>query len=399
MSEENELMKKKTTKLSIVIPCYNSEQYIEACLESIALQMEPAVEVICVDDGSGDNTAKIIGKYVNKGIKLIKKEHQGISAAKKAGTDISVGEYIYFMDSDDWLEDGAIHKIMDSISDDDIDGVFWNYFIHKGTTISTCRLPMSSGIYTREVFLNNLYDIANSRNVFNWAQWSYVTKRDIITKVIGDVFDDLKKYEDVQATWKCLLKMRKICILDDVLYHYRFSNNSTGRSKYLFALADLNKIYLDLLMDNQLVDGYEKILNIQLRYVFFDLVHSVATFSNERQDFYMFPYELIPSNSRVIIYGAGIVGKSYFRQIRANHYCDIVAWCDQNMDSTYMGYAITLLKKSIGIEFDYLLIANTHYEEAELIKQRIVDDFRMKSEKIVTCIPHRISHYSNLENG
>lgn len=99
--------------LSVIIPVYKVEQYIEQCLDSIVNGISDAVEVIVVDDGSPDKSGSIADDYAQKYpcIKVIHKKNAGVAAARNTGIDAAQGEWLYFVDSDDWLVDGAVQKI------------------------------------------------------------------------------------------------------------------------------------------------------------------------------------------------------------------------------------------------------------------------------------------------
>ena len=96
--------------VSIIVPIYNVEQYLPACLDSLVNQTLRDIEIICVNDGSPDNSADIVRKYMqaDSRIKLIEQENRGLSGARNAGLKVAKGEYVYFMDSDDWLEHDAM---------------------------------------------------------------------------------------------------------------------------------------------------------------------------------------------------------------------------------------------------------------------------------------------------
>ena len=99
--------------LSVVIPIYNVEQYLRQCLDSIGVLGRDDVEAILVNDGSTDGSRNICVDYVNKwsNVTLIDKENGGLSDARNKGTEAAAGEYIYYLDSDDWLEPDAIDKL------------------------------------------------------------------------------------------------------------------------------------------------------------------------------------------------------------------------------------------------------------------------------------------------
>lgn len=123
-----------TPKLSIIIPVYNVEIYLSHCLESILNQIQTDIEIILIDDGSPDNCPAMCDEYSNKYsfIKVIHKDNEGLSCARNTGLDIASGEYIWFVDSDDFLVDGAIHTVLHSISNNKSvevfsSGLIWFY--------------------------------------------------------------------------------------------------------------------------------------------------------------------------------------------------------------------------------------------------------------------------------
>lgn len=107
-------------KLSIIIPAYNTEEYIGQCIESVLNIKEIENEIIIINDGSTDKTFEIVKKYESKNsnIKLINQNNQGASAARNRGIKESTGDYIYFLDSDDWIETGSFEKIVKGIEND-----------------------------------------------------------------------------------------------------------------------------------------------------------------------------------------------------------------------------------------------------------------------------------------
>ena len=107
-------------KLSIIIPAYNTEEYIGQCIESVLNIKEIENEIIIINDGSTDKTFEIVKKYESKNsnIKLINQDNQGASVARNRGIKESTGDYIYFLDSDDWIETGSFEKIVKGIEND-----------------------------------------------------------------------------------------------------------------------------------------------------------------------------------------------------------------------------------------------------------------------------------------
>ncbi len=123
-------MKQNTSQpaVSVIIPIYNVEQYLRECLDSAVKQTLKNIEIICVDDGSPDNSAQIVMEYAEKfdTVKLIRKENGGLSSARNAGLDVATGEYVYFLDSDDYIEPDMLKKLYTKAEKDSLDIIYFN---------------------------------------------------------------------------------------------------------------------------------------------------------------------------------------------------------------------------------------------------------------------------------
>ena len=126
---------KRMPKISVIIPVYKVEQYLPECLDSIINQTYKNLEIICIDDGSPDNSGKILDEYASKDnrIRVIHKENGGISSARNAGLDIATGDWISFVDSDDWLDINTYEKLLSSADEANTDIVmFGNCSVNNG---------------------------------------------------------------------------------------------------------------------------------------------------------------------------------------------------------------------------------------------------------------------------
>ncbi len=119
--------------VSIIVPIYNVEQYLAECLDSLVNQTLKDIEIICVNDGSPDNSADIVREYIqaDSRIKLIEQENRGLSGARNTGLKVAKGEYVYFMDSDDWLESGAMDICYQVAVTKGVDVVFFDAIAFK----------------------------------------------------------------------------------------------------------------------------------------------------------------------------------------------------------------------------------------------------------------------------
>ena len=119
---------KQTPAVSVIVPIYKVESYLRECLDSVVNQTLNNIEIVCVDDGSPDNSAQIVMEYAQKypNIKLIRKENGGLSSARNAGLDVASGEYVYFLDSDDYIEPDMLQNLLKQANKNNLDIVYFN---------------------------------------------------------------------------------------------------------------------------------------------------------------------------------------------------------------------------------------------------------------------------------
>src|SRR5690554_2626737 len=124
-------MTEKNGLLSIIVPVYNMEQYIEKCIMSIFLQTYKNIEIILIDDGSTDNSGNLCDKYsvIDPRVKVIHKENGGLSSARNAGLEVAMGEYIGFVDPDDWIEPTMYETMYSNIKKNKSEICICNYII------------------------------------------------------------------------------------------------------------------------------------------------------------------------------------------------------------------------------------------------------------------------------
>ena len=150
-------------KLSVIIPVYNVSEYLRQCLESVINQTFTDMEIILVNDGSTDNSAEICAEYKQKDPRIIfiQQENAGLAAARQAGLEIAKGEYITFVDSDDWLELNMYERMLCAAEKENVDIVFCNTYRNE----SKKEKPyMRNGFFTRkemeeEIFPRLLLDV------------------------------------------------------------------------------------------------------------------------------------------------------------------------------------------------------------------------------------------------
>lgn len=204
-------------KLSIVIPVYNTEKYLQKCLDSIFMQNFTNFEVICVDDGSTDNSLEILARY--KDITVIKQTNKGSGVARNLGLQQAKGEYVLFMDSDDWLVDGALEKIIHEAKNLDLDIlIFGGKIYSKGRLrcgrYSVNKIPKKyrNRVFSKQEFKDEIFK-------FPSTAWTKLYKRDFLIK--NNIrFQEIFVGQDQLFFVDSMLKSERIAVLDEDLYCY-----------------------------------------------------------------------------------------------------------------------------------------------------------------------------------
>lgn len=214
----------KNPKISLIIPIYNVEEFLEQALESVKNQTFKDFEVILVDDGSTDKSLDISKKYCaeNENFKLIEQENKGPGAARNAALKISRGEYIAFMDSDDYLEPKFLESLYNAAVESGADIACCNFNMYYPEKDLKIHMPFSSipGVYSKTKALRKLIlDMG-----IHYFVWNKLSKRKIFFENNIE-FDDMY-FEDIATSPKLFYYAEKIVLISDSLYNYTSRHTS-----------------------------------------------------------------------------------------------------------------------------------------------------------------------------
>lgn len=146
------------SKISIIIPIYNAEKYLEKCLDSIVKQTYKNIEIICVNDGSKDNSINILSRYnkMDNRIVLINKENNGLSSARNIGLASATGEFVMFVDSDDWIDIDTCEKCLKIMNKYSVDVVMFSY-VREYENKSNPKIIFNEDIFLmKKILMKNL---------------------------------------------------------------------------------------------------------------------------------------------------------------------------------------------------------------------------------------------------
>lgn len=213
-------------KVSIVIPIYNVEKYLEKSLSSICNQTLKELEIICVDDGSTDGGLQICKEYQKQDnrIKIIHKENGGLSSARNKGLKNATGKYIYFFDPDDEVEPSMLANMYQAIENNTCDSVISGYTLFPGGKTIMPNYEVNKKLNPIEMIKSN--DIVHSHNDLCFV-WRYLFKKQIIDEHRIVFNEQVRVGEDFIFILEFLIKSNAIYVIDKAQYQYT-TNNSTS---------------------------------------------------------------------------------------------------------------------------------------------------------------------------
>lgn len=241
----------RTPLISVIIPVYNVEKYLHRCLDSVIAQTYQNLEIICVDDGSIDESGRICDQYAVRDarIKVIHQENQGLSAARNRDLDAAEGEYIAFVDSDDYILEGMYKKMLDKLLDYSVDLCVcqWQYEFSDGRQVVKKKNidPTIYGCKTSLEFARFLYR-GNYENGVVVAAWNKLYRRALLDKIRFEG----RIHEDEAFCGRIMAKNISVYVMEEQFYVYAqngdsLTNKPFSANKFFFldALAERRELF------------------------------------------------------------------------------------------------------------------------------------------------------------
>ena len=219
-------------KISVIVPVYKVENYLHCCLDSILAQSYTEFELLLIDDGSPDNCGKICDEYAEKDsrVRVFHVENGGPSRARNIGLDNAHGDWVIFVDADDWLEQGFMVKL--GIGDNNLpDIMFWGFNrCFEDGNVKVCSPKDFEVVEDKDSIINQLLYLFNSNEQFFGFTWNKIFRRSIIEKVNLRFEERLKTREDELFTLNYCCHINSIKILSYAPYNYRILSNSLSHN-------------------------------------------------------------------------------------------------------------------------------------------------------------------------
>lgn len=219
--------------ISIIIPVYNAEDYMERCINSVIDQTYQDIEIILIDDGSNDRSGKICDKYqmIDNRVKVIHKENQGVSAARNTGIDIATGDFIGFVDADDYIEKDMYEYLYKIINQNNADIAICNYDNVNDNFHSSLGSYMSKNMIMKS---SEAIENVLKTNGFKGYLWNKLFRVELLKnnqKYIR-LDPDISICEDLLFVCKCISRSKTIVYSPLIKYHYYNNKQSVLRSNF-----------------------------------------------------------------------------------------------------------------------------------------------------------------------
>lgn len=264
-------------KLSIIVPMYNVEKYIDNCIKSLLRQniSEDEYEIIIINDGSTDGSVEIVREYVEKfkNLKLINVTNGGQSKARNIGINNSLGKYIFFVDSDDYISENSLNETLNKAIDNNLDMIFFDIKQVNDENELLCNYNENS-----EILIKSGIEYFSDNNVNN-GPWHYFIKREfIIDNKLK--FEEGRMCEDGMFLIASIFSAQRVSYNKVDIYRYVKRNNSTTTKKsqqhllkiiddFIFAINYINKYYKKAIDKKYPIEFIKKLESRRNSYIYF----------------------------------------------------------------------------------------------------------------------------------
>ena len=389
----------ETPLISVIVPIYSTDRYTGMCIESILNQTYKNLEIILVDDGSVDRCPEICDLYATKDsrIKVIHKANGGLVSGRKAGMKVATGEFIGYVDGDDWIARGYFENIYHEIEKNNPDVVVCNWtraffdqhvIIYNSTSNGYYSGQDLSKLKTELISKGQFYKPGISTYV-----WNKVFRRNLVYDCQMAVNEKLMTGEDACVSYAAILKSKSLSIINNPGYYYRQHEDSMLKKKSNYPLEiERMKILYNNLMS---FAGHDRRLCKQIEdYVLAScIIRTGGIYPGS--DHFIFGERFV--GKKVVVYGAGSFGQLFVSQLFEQNICQVVGW----LDDDYWEYRRSCLNvdpvESVADkQFDYLLIASVDGEIADNITNRL-KKYQISLDKILKLVIPENQRYGLLK--
>ncbi|MBR6944175.1 MAG: glycosyltransferase family 2 protein [Fibrobacter sp.] len=377
--------------VSIIVPIYNVETELRKCVSSILAQTYKDIEIILVDDGSPDNCGVICDEYARKDnrIVVIHKENGGLVNARKSGLEKSTGQFISYVDGDDWIEEDFIQELVDCQQKYNVDIVAAGFSKDIGDISDEHANVIPSGFYDKHRMITEIYPrmiCAGEYFYFGICSyvWNKLFKKELLYDCQMAVDPRISVGEDSCVVFPVLLKSNSLYISESANYHYYQKAFSMLKSmdsleKEKEKISWLNDYLLNSLKD---APAEYKLTGQIERYI--DSLRIIRYGESKDPSQNRF-FNMAPT-TRVAIFNSGIVGQNIYSIYLAKKIAPITGWFDKDA-KFYQAHGLNVkyFDEIPNTEFDKIIIANLD-KKSILSALKILENLGIDPQKIVSLL-------------
>lgn len=369
--------------LTVIVTVYNTEKYLQKCLESIVNQTHQMKQLILIDDGSFDGSGALCDEYGcrYKYIEVFHQSNKGQMEAQKKAMKLAEGDYVTFVDSDDWIEFDYIEKFMIEQLDEEYDAIISNsIIIEEKNKQKKDKCSVLSGVYDNERLMENVSKFLVRDEVqllpgFFAFLPGKIYKKEKLKPYFENVDGRIRLGQDGAVTFPYILNSHKILVVDNPGYHYIQRDTSVSNS------PDFNYFEELKILQNHLYQAAENLcesskikrqFSIYIRELLLNTIKKIYGVDMGRISC-IAPYYYLEKEEKIVIYGAGVVGQAFVKQIVNNQYAQIVGWVDSHIQDEMYGICIDNPDRLRTLEFDHVIVAVNDVETAEQMKEALLE--------------------------
>ncbi len=376
--------------ISVIVPVYNTRPYLSRCIESIMGQTYENLEIILVDDGSTDGSGEVCHKFEQQDSRIcvLKQENRGNTAARKRGLAAASGEYIMFVDSDDWIDCELVRVLYEQMEKNQADMVVSNVKIISLDGKETERKSfIASGIYSSsKAAVKDYFYNGKCTGIVPYLV-AKLYKKDLVLNATMQIEDRIQFAEDIAVIWTCFMQDIRVAFMKDVRYFYCRRQEGLVESKDEFFLAKINYLYVYLshLFKNEDFSLLRQLDKFMVSHVRIGINWKLGLAQKDLLwEKYCFDFSRLYTDvKRVVIYGAGKVGQECYKQLRMNKNIHICAWVDKDSKNlSKLGLEVQHLDILRQLEYDCIIIAVKH-EAVFMDIMETLDRFSIDKKKII----------------
>lgn len=367
-------------KVSVIIPVYNAEKYLEDCLNSVTGQTLRDIEIVCVNDGSTDKSPQILEAYAEKDsrIRVIHKENGGPISAKKAGVVAAQGAYVGYVDSDDWIEPDMYENLYEKVRHYGCDIVASGLFRQFSDSAVKVTNTIAPGLYDRNAIIKKILPYM----LYNGTYYQMGVRPNLVNKLfrkellIGEqesVPENITNGDDTAVTYPCIQNAQKVILTDEIYYHYRQHDTSISKTTGNDSeISNIRALYRHLKKKFMAADFTDIMIPQLNAYISNMLVQRCLYMYDQEEECFSAFGGGIKCTDIVAVYGAGNFGRQVYGYAKKKGVTTL--WVDKRYDFyRKQGLDVLPVEKLMQESIDHLLIAIIDEETAGVVRTHLTE--------------------------